>query len=76
MKLELIVSKVEPVAGNVSSSDQNMSVETDPTARFRAEFRHRETDFLKRQARRVAIVERLPRWLHWLVPAPTRSRFW
>ncbi len=46
----------------------------DHASRFRAEFRHREIRFLALRARRAAIVAHLPRWLHWVLPLPTRAR--
>jgi hypothetical protein len=48
---------------------------TDPTFRFRVEFRHREKRFLARKARRAAIVAHLPWWLHWVHPLVLQLRF-
>jgi hypothetical protein len=70
------MSKVRLVTDSSSGVGRHAPAEADPASRLRAEFRYRETRFLARQARRVAIVARLPWWLHWLMPPPTRSRFW
>jgi hypothetical protein len=68
------MSKVRLVSA--SGLGRHIAAEADPASRLRAEFRYRETHFLARQARRTAIVAHLPRWLHWLLPAPIRSRHW
>ena len=70
------MSEVSWIASGESRLDQDMSGQAEHASRFRAEFRDRERHFLKRQARRNAIIARLPRWLHWLLPPVTRSRSW
>lgn len=70
------MSEVGRVSSGTSHLDESMSAETDHASRLRAEFRYRERRFVKLQAQRAAIIARLPRWLHWLLPPLNRSRFW
>jgi hypothetical protein len=70
------MSEVRLVTGSASGLGRHIAAEADTASRLRAEFRYRETRFLASQARRAAIVAHLPRWFHWLLPPPTRSRFW